>query len=71
MIASDSPPLFPGTQAEYESAESRKLPPAAAYASSTANACGSSIVQPKMLPPRQSGKTERSLEPSVRISAGG
>ena len=30
MIVSDSPPLLPGTQAEYESAVSRKLPPAAA-----------------------------------------
>jgi hypothetical protein len=30
MIVSDSPPPLPGTQAEYESAVSMKLPPAAA-----------------------------------------
>jgi len=35
--SSDSPPLWPGTQREYTSAVSMKLPPASTYASSTAS----------------------------------
>src|SRR5579864_3880299 len=65
MIVSDSPPVWPGTHAEYTSAVSMKLPPAAAYWSSTANASRSFAVQPKTLPPRQSGKTLK-LVPSIR-----
>lgn len=38
-----------------------KFPPASAYASSTANDSRSPAVQPKTLPPRQSGKTSRSV----------
>ena len=48
------------------SAVSTKLPPAAAYASRTAKDWASSAVQPKTLPPRASGKTSRSEEPSLR-----
>lgn len=66
MTVSDSPPSLPGIHAEYASAVSRKLPPAATYASSTANDCASSAVQPKTLPPSASGKTWRSEEPSLR-----
>src|SRR5581483_10441762 len=65
MIVSDSPPELPGAHAEYESAVSMKFPPAAAYASRTAKAVFSSAVQPKTLPPRQSGKTWRSVRPRV------
>src|SRR5882757_1030673 len=45
-----------------------KLPPAAAYASSTAKDSASSAVQPKTLPPRASGKTSRSESPTLRRS---
>ena len=38
-----------------------KFPPAAAYASRTVNDVASSVVQPKTLPPRQRGKTSRSV----------
>src|SRR4051812_879044 len=40
-----------------------KLPPAAAYASRTANEVSRSAVQPKTFPPRQSRDTSRSLVP--------
>ncbi|CAM5284921.1 hypothetical protein SALBM311S_10324 [Streptomyces alboniger] len=64
MMVSDSPPELPSTHAEYESAVSTKLPPAAVYASRTAKEAASSAVQPKTLPPRESGKTSRSEVPS-------
>ncbi len=40
-----------------------KLPPAATYASRTANEVSRSAVQPNTLPPRQSRDTSRSLDP--------
>src|SRR3954447_13823172 len=46
-----------------------KLPPAAAYASRTANEASSSAVQPKTLPPRQRGKTSRSVPSSLAMGA--
>src|SRR5262249_24918265 len=58
----DSPPELPGAQAEYMSAVSIKFPPAAAYASKTANDCFSLAVQPNTYPPSASGKTSRSVE---------
>src|SRR5918996_3809967 len=63
MIVSDSPPELPGARQKYESAVSTKLPPAATYASRTANDVSRSAVQPNTLPPRQSRETSRSLEP--------
>src|SRR6202012_1699821 len=68
MIVSDSPPAFPGTQAEYESAVSMRLPPPATKASSTANDVCLSDVQPKVLPPSPSGNTSRSELPITVIS---
>src|SRR5579884_285390 len=41
-----------------------KLPPPAAYASSTSRDWSSFAVQPNTLPPRQSGNTSRSVRPS-------
>src|SRR6202012_155457 len=67
MIVSDSPPAFPGTQAEYESAGSMWLPPPATKASSTANDVSLSDVQPKVLPPSPSGNTSRSELPITVI----
>src|SRR3954470_12730649 len=62
MIVSDCP-----CSTRYEFALSMKLPPASAYASSTACDSRSSAVQPKTLPPRQSGKTSRSVRPSTAM----
>src|SRR5947209_5471972 len=42
-----------------------KLPPAATYASRTANDVSWSAVQPKTLPPRHSGNTSSSVRPRV------
>src|SRR6188472_2360203 len=46
-----------------------KLPPAAAYASSTSRDSASSAVQPNTLPPRQIAKTSRSVRPSGAMAA--
>src|SRR3954451_660261 len=62
MIVSDCP-----CSTRYEFAVSMKLPPACTYASSTACDSRSSAVQPKTLPPRQSGKTSRSVRPSTAM----
>src|ERR1700712_5997367 len=45
-----------------------KLPPPAAYASSTSNDVVSSAVQPKTLPPRDSGNTSRSVPGMLRLT---
>src|SRR2546422_7590478 len=45
-----------------------KLPPAATYASRTANAVRSSMVRPKTLLPRQSGVTSKFERPSLRFT---
>ena len=68
MIASDSPPRWPGTQTEYISAVSMKSSPASSARSSSRNDVSSSAVQPNTLPPRQSGATRRSERPSCRLS---
>src|SRR5947209_3140079 len=65
---SDSPPEWPGAHREYTSAVSMKLPPAAPYASSTASDAVWSVVQPNVLPPRQSAATLRPVRPSLRIN---
>src|SRR3546814_7098896 len=52
IIASDSPPTFPGTQFEYMSAVSIKLYPASKRASSRENDSVWFAVQPKTLPPK-------------------
>src|SRR3712207_578686 len=70
MMASDSPPLFPGTQVEYTSAVSMKFSPASTAASSSLNDVASSTVQPNTLVPRQSGGTIRSERPSRRLFMG-
>src|SRR4051812_22387771 len=44
-----------------------KLPPASTKASGTAYDCSSSVVQPKMLPPKQRTLTSRSDRPSLRV----
>jgi hypothetical protein len=63
MRRSDSPPVLPGTQAEYPSAVSTKLPPPALKASRMSKDVFRSAVQPKTLPPRLRGKTDRSEVP--------
>ena len=68
MIVSDSPPVCPGTQREYESAVSIRLKPASTKASSSRNDVGSSTVQPKTLPPNASGATSKPVFPSLRFS---
>src|SRR5207245_2254844 len=45
-----------------------KLPPASTYASSTASEAFWSVVQPKVLPPRQRAATRSPVRPSLRIS---
>src|SRR3546814_15854657 len=57
IIASDSPPTFPGTQFEYMSAVSIKLYPASKRASSTENDSVWFAGQPKTLPPKHRGGT--------------
>jgi hypothetical protein len=59
-ISSDAPGPF-GPWEPYTSAVSTKSPPAAAYASRTACEPASSAVHPNTFPPRQSGKTSRSV----------
>ena len=68
MIVSDSPPLFPGTHVEYESAVSTQLNPDARNASSRPNAPGSSTVHPKTLPPNIRGAISSPEFPRVRRS---
>src|SRR5262249_7016624 len=58
----------PGTQREYTSAVSMKLPPASTYASSTASDAFWSVVQPNVLPPRHSADTRRPVLPNRRNS---
>src|SRR6201991_1628929 len=79
MIVSDSPPELPGALHMYESAVSTKFPPAATYASRTANEVSRSADQPNTLPPRHSRVTSRSepifamlatLRPRADTSAG-
>src|SRR5260370_39728757 len=65
---SDSPPAWPGTQREYTSAVSMKLPPASTYASSTASDAFWSVVHPNVLPPRHRAATRSPERPSFRIS---
>lgn len=66
MTLSDWPASFPGKRYTYESAVSMKLPPAAAQASSTANDCSWSAVQPNTFPPEHSGAAESSAPPGIR-----
>lgn len=68
MIVSDSPPLFPGTHAEYTSAVSIALPPPATKRSSTSNEVSRSAVHPNTLPPSTTGNTS-SASPSERRGA--
>src|SRR6187401_1129972 len=66
MIVSDSPPWWPVTQREYESAVSTRLNPASTNASSRRNDVGSSTVHPNTLPPNARGATSNPVLPSVR-----
>src|SRR3546814_5167683 len=59
IIASDSPPTFPGTQFEYMSAVSIKLYSASKRSSSRENDSVWFAVQPKTLPPKHRGGTLR------------
>jgi hypothetical protein len=68
MTVSDSPPWWPVTQREYESAVSMRLNPAPTNASSSLNDVASSTVQPKTLPPNASGATSNPVPPSLRPS---
>src|SRR3546814_19829616 len=70
IIASDSPPTFPGTQFEYMSAVSIKLYPASKRASSRENDSVWFAVQPKTLPPKHRGGTLRPEPPRLRCSIG-
>jgi hypothetical protein len=70
MIVSDSPPWWPFTQREYESAVSIRLKPAPTNASSRANDVASSAVQPNTLPPNASGATSNPVMPSLRFFIG-
>ena len=66
MIVSDSPPWWPVTQREYESAVSIRLKPASTNASSRWNDVASSTVQPNTLPPNATGATSNPVLPSLR-----
>src|SRR6476619_2211324 len=66
MIVSDSPPWWPVTQREYESAVSIRLKPASTNASSRRNDVASSTVQPNTLPPNARGTTSNPVLPSLR-----
>src|SRR6266581_2346720 len=66
MIVSDSPPGWPVTQREYESAVSTRLNPASTNASRSWNDLASSAVQPNTLPPKASGATSNPVSPSLR-----
>src|SRR5512141_267554 len=64
---SDSPPLFPGIHAEYTSAVSMKLHPAATNASNSRKDVGSSAVHPKTYPPKASRATSSPEFPNFRF----
>jgi hypothetical protein len=70
MIASDSPPVWPGTQVEYVLAVSIVLKPASTKRSRMANEVALSAVQPKTLPPRTIGAVARPERPRGRICMG-
>ena len=67
IIASDSPPWWPGAQAEYTSAESMTFSPMSTIVSSRRKPAFRSTVQPNTLPPKITGGTSIPDLPRLRF----